>query len=268
MITASIVLYHTPTEEVKSIVSRLRQYPQMGDIWLIDNSESMTEALMFLPVTYIFNNKNLGYGTAHNIALRKVLEQNNSDYHLVINADTKFSIDTLNSIIDYMNANPDVAQVMPRVLYPDGREQHLAKLLPTPSDLITRRFLPNSWTKKRTAKFELHHLSKDRPYCIPCLSGCFMMLRTEALRNVGIFDERYFMYAEDIDLTRRLYQLYRTIYLPTTTIIHYHHRASYHSSHMLWVHVVNICRYFNKWGWFFDSQRTEINNFILDNIKK
>nr|WP_304642651.1 hypothetical protein [uncultured Muribaculum sp.] len=79
------------------------------------------------------------------------------------------------------------------------------------------------------------------------------------MKRVGLFDERFFMYPEDIDLSRRLHRMYRTIYYPGITVVHRHRAASYHNSRMLWIHIVNMMKYFNKWGWFFDRERKEFN---------
>lgn len=265
MITASIVLYRTPVHEVKQIVSSLRKCPLIDDIWLIDNSEIQTEALMFMPATYIFNQQNLGYGAGHNIAMRKAIAQR-AKYHLVINSDITFEPGTIERLTDYMEANINVGHIMPAVKYQDGRHQYLAKLLPTPYDLMSRRFIPSCLTRKRTERFELHNLPDYRPSSVPYLSGCFMLLRCSALEKIGLFDERYFMYPEDIDLTRRIHSRFDTIYYPMVSITHNHTRASYQSLRMLWIHISNMCRYFNKWGWFSDKERNKFNNETLSQL--
>lgn len=86
-----------------------------------------------------------------------------------------------------------------------------------------------------------------------------MLLRTEAVRKARLFDEQFFMYPEDVDLTRRIHQDYLTVFYPHTTIIHNHEKASYRSIRMLWVHMVNMCKYFNKWGWWKDEERKLVN---------
>ena len=83
---------------------------------------------------------------------------------------------------------------------------------------------------------------------VPYLSGSFMLLRTSALKEVGLFDERFFMYPEDIDLTRRIGAKYRTIFYPEVSVIHHHEKASYKSVKLLIIHVWNIMKYFWKWG--------------------
>jgi len=117
------------------------------------------------------------------------------------------------------------------------------------------------------ARYELRHLDHSRPINAPYLSGCFMLLRTEALTKAGLFDERFFMYPEDIDLTRRIHRDYLTLYYPSETIVHAHRQASYHSLKMLWIHVTNMCRYFNKWGWLCDREREQYNSLVMNRDK-
>ena len=251
MINASIVLYHTPTAEVQKIVRLLRACPEIDEIWLIDNSEIITEAFMFLPATYIFNKANLGYGKAHNIALEKSLKTN-AKYHLVLNSDIEFSPEIISELVSFMDTNDTIGHAMPLVRYPNGEIQYLAKQLPTPFDLFARRFIPKTWIKKRTAKFENHWFYQQNDYTsklldAPYLSGCFMFLRCETLRKVGLFDPRFFMYPEDIDLTRRIHEHYRTVMYPAVEIIHNHAQGSYKSLRLLWIHITNRVKYFWKW---------------------
>ena len=90
-----------------------------------------------------------------------------------------------------------------------------------------------------------------------------MFLRMEALKKVGLFDERIFLYTEDIDLTRRIHRHFRTVFYPHATIYHYHERASYKNVRILFHHVTSAIAYYNKWGWFYDPERKEINRNVL-----
>jgi len=264
MINVSIVLYNTAFEEVENLVRTLRANTCVKTIYLVDNS--LVENLEFqkLAVRYIFNAKNIGYGAAHNIAIRQSIEDN-ADYHLVVNPDITFDSEILDEIEHYMNKNTEIGHLMPKVFYPDGQIQYLCKLLPTPFDLIFRRFLPAQWTEKRTRKFEMRDSGYNRIMDVPYLSGCFMFLRISALREVGLFDERFFMYPEDIDLTRRMHQQFRTVFYPEVSVVHHHAQDSYKSKRMLWIHISNMVKYFNKWGWVFDSERNKINKLISKN---
>ena len=243
MLNISIVLYHPDSEQLQALLDELQQVQCLNRIHLIDNS---------IP-------PNLGYGRAHNLALRESIEDG-IDYHLVINADIGVKHEDIDYLHAYMERHPRVGQVMPKVVYPNGETQYLAKLLPTPLDVFGRRFLPEAWMRRRNERYELRHTGYNRPMNVPYLSGCFMFLRTKAAEQAGLFDERYFMYPEDIDLTRTIHRHWRTMFLPDVTVVHHHAKGSYHSLRLLWIHMVNMCRYFNKWGWFVDSERKKMNN--------
>jgi GT2 family glycosyltransferase len=204
----------------------------------------------------------MGYGAAHNIAIRESI-YDDIPFHLVINPDIILTRDALDSMLQFIAQHPEVGSLMPRVTYPDGQIQRLCKLLPTPLDVFGRRFLPAQWMQRRNQTYEMHASGYDRIMNIPYLSGCFMLLRTQAVQQARLFDERFFMYPEDMDLTRRIHRNYLTVFFPHATIIHNHEKASYKSLKMLWIHIVNMCRYFNKWGWFCDKERTLFNQTAI-----
>jgi GT2 family glycosyltransferase len=261
MLNVSIVLYNNKLDEISSLVQNLRKSKVVAEIYLIDNSPVRLSEFESLPAKYIFNNKNIGYGSAHNIALRQTIERNVS-YHLVLNPDISFEPNILENILGFMNNNSEIGQLMPKVYYPNNEIQYLCKLIPTPFDLIIRRFLPASWVRKRTEKFEMRATGYSQIMDVPYLSGCFMFLRTNALKEIGLFDERFFMYPEDIDLTRRIHRKYRTVFYPEVSIIHHHSQESYTNLRMLWIHTINMIKYYNKWGWIFDKERKEVNRKI------
>ena len=264
-INVSIVLYNHSLAEVALLAGTLRESSMVSSIFLIDNSPVYNSEFSMLPVTYIFNNKNLGYGAAHNIAIRKTIDQK-LPYHLVVNPDITFDPIILKNIVNFMDNNSDIGLLMPKVYYPNGEIQYLCKLLPTPADLIFRRFLPRKWAQKQIAKFEMRAWGYNRTMDVPYLSGCFMFLRTEAVRQAGMFDERFFMYPEDIDLTRRIHRKYRTVFYPEVSVVHQHAQGSYKNLKLLFIHVWNMIKYFNKWGWVFDKERREVNNETLKQL--
>lgn len=267
MINISVVLYNTPAAEIERLIAVCRQIENLNKLYLIDNSplplteiEQMIQS--FQKSEYLFSGKNLGYGRAHNIALKKSISDQ-IEYHLVVNADVEFTSDTIRRLCDFMNSDSDIALLSPKIYYPNGDVQYLCKVLPTPADLFGRRFFPARWTAKRQERYELRQSGYNKIMNLPYLSGCFMFLRVEALLDVGLFDERYFMYPEDIDLTRRLHRKYKTLFYPEVSVIHHHERASYKSLRMTLIHIWNMCRYFNKWGWFFDYERNEVNKKVF-----
>lgn len=101
---------------------------------------------------------------------------------------------------------------------------------------------------------------------VPYHQGSFMFFRLECFKKVGLFDERFFMYPEDIDITRRMHKWYRTMFVPSVTIVHAHRAASYKSKKMLKIHMVNMIKYFNKWGWIVDKERSAWNRKLLEEL--
>ena len=294
MLNISIVLYHPDWKQVNELTRSLLAYPHVQRIYWIDNSpnpqypipntqypiphiqypisnsEASHSLIASSPhrlITYLPNPKNIGYGAAHNIAIRESI-YDDIPFHLVINPDIIIAPDTLEILMNFIQQHPQVGCVAPKVIYPNGELQYLCKLLPTPLDVFGRRFLPKAWMKKRNERYELRQSGYNQPMNIPYLSGCFMLLRTSALQKVKLFDERFFMYPEDVDLTRRLHQQYLTIFYPQTTIVHNHAKQSYHSIRMLWIHATNMCKYFNKWGWFCDQERKRINQNTIKQYLK
>jgi GT2 family glycosyltransferase len=102
---------------------------------------------------------------------------------------------------------------------------------------------------------------------VPILSGCFSLFRVDALKDVGLYDEKFFMYFEDFDLSRRINSKYKTIYYPEVSIIHAHERGAAKSFRLFKVFVKSAIIYFNKYGWFFDFERKKINKSVLKNLK-
>lgn len=262
MLNISIVLYKHTWEVVGPLVESLLTVENLNELYLIDNSPSPSPAFSACGARYIFTGSNRGYGAGHNMALRKSI-QRDIPYHLVINPDIELNPAILTEMMEYLHQNSDTGLLMPRVVYPDGSLQYLCKLLPTPTDLLFRRFLPSKLARKRMLRFEMRNTGYSKVMEVPYLSGCFMLLRTSTLKEAGLFDERFFMYPEDIDLTRRIHRRYKTVFYPAVTVIHHHEKSSYKSFRMLLIHLVNLARYFNKWGWWYDPERTQINKRII-----
>ncbi|MFN4074566.1 MAG: glycosyltransferase family 2 protein [Cloacibacterium sp.] len=274
LVTASIVLYNNDvkvlSDAIKSFLNS--NFPYKKHLYLIDNSpnETLKQLVSISPenITYIFNPTNPGFGAAHNIAIKKAIE-GGSKYHLVLNPDVYFENTTIDLLLKFMNDQPNVGNVMPKVFYPDGNLQYLCKFLPTPYDWIGRRFNPfKKMVDKRNDYFEMRFTGYDKVMDVPYLSGCFMFLRVDALKKIGFFDEGIFMYGEETDLCRRLIDGgYRTVFYPNATIYHHFEKGSHKSFRLTKIGIQSAIYYFNKWGWFFDKRRKEINTEALKKIR-
>ncbi len=269
-VSASIVLFHNDYFQVHNTVSCFLKTNLHVKLYLIDNSS--TDLLRSLAsidsrIEYVFNNANLGYGAAHNIAINMSIAEG-VDFHLVLNPDVIFEGKILNELYCYMNKHRDVGNVMPLVKYQNGQTQYLCKLLPNPFDLFVRRFFSNfKFTEKNNLSYELRFSNYDKEMNVPSLSGCFMFIRISAIREVGLFDTNFFMYMEDLDLNRRIHSKYRTVFYPSVSITHGFSKDSYRNLKLLKYHIQSAIRYFNKWGWFFDKDRVFINNRCIYSLR-
>jgi len=269
LITACIVTYHNDHEELKKTISSFLNTDMNVKLYICDNSSNRDiEALCSDDrVEYIYNNANDGFGAGHNIAIKKAIVDG-SKYHIVLNPDIYFNPGVLEKISAYMDKELDVGLVMPKVIYPNGEIQYLCKLIPTPMDLFGRRFLPKFLTKRRNNKYELRFTGYNKIMEVPYLSGCFMFLRVSAIKEVGLFDESFFMYMEDVDFSRRINEKYKTVYFPEVTIVHNHAKESYKNFKMFKMHILSAIKYFNKWGWLNDEKRKIQNMKILNKLGK
>ena len=272
MISASVVLYKTPKSQIDSLFASVLQ-SCVDKLFVIDNSPENSDIdfeSISQKITYI-KNDNIGYGGSHNIALKRAVELG-AKYHIVLNPDISFEPAVLKKLSSFMDENPEAVYVLPKVIYPNGELQYLCKILPTPSDLIFRRFIPSvgflkSWKDKKDARYCLKDSGYNKIMNPPSLSGCFMFLRVSAIKEHNLFfDDRFFMYFEDFDLIRRLHKVGKTLFYPEVTIVHDHAKESYKNPKMLKEHVKSALKYFNKWGWIFDKERKLWNKEIIMDI--
>ena len=270
MISVSIVLYNHSFDEIVHLIQSLSDDKNIGIIYLIDNSSS--KELTKIPkkispkIEYIYGQGNIGFGAGHNIGIRRSIAKG-FKYHLILNPDILIEAGTFSPLLTFMESHTEIGLVMPKIIYPNGKTQNLCKLLATPIDLIGRRFIPfQKWNEKRNIRYELKFTNYDQIMQVPSLSGCFMLIRTNILEKVNGFDERFFLYCEDLDLCRRIGEISQTVFYPEVSVIHNYEKGSYKSNKLLLLHIVSAIKYFNKWGWFFDRKRRLINSQTLTKL--
>jgi GT2 family glycosyltransferase len=259
-ITASLVLYRNAPDMIDEAI---RSVVASGDdviLSIVDNSPVPVESrwLAHARVRYHHAGTNLGFGTGHNLAFAALADH--SEVHFIVNPDVSFGPDVLVHLAKVFDRAPEVVAVMPAIHNEHGEQQHLCKALPTPIHLIVRRFAPFSSIRRAIDEsYEFRQLPREGLIDIPNLSGCFLGVRSETFKRVGGFDDRFFMYMEDIDLVRRLGDHGRTVYVPETCIVHGHARGSYRFNRLMVVHIESALRYFTKWGWIRDPVRKARN---------
>ena len=146
MLNVSIVLYHPDWKQVADLTQIFLQSNEVNHVYWIDNSPILETNLPIQSskISYRHNSRNIGYGAAHNIAIRESI-YNDIPFHLVVNPDIILTTDALQMMLNFMVQNPQVGSLMPKIVYPNGELQLLCKLLPTPFDVFGRRFLPQKW---------------------------------------------------------------------------------------------------------------------------
>lgn len=260
-VTATIVTYKNTPEEIRTAAESFLNCSLNVHLYLVDNSPEPTLGSLYdsdSRVDYFYLNANRGFGAGHNVIMRQLPKM--GKYHLVMNPDIFFPEGTIEGLFEYMENNPDVGNVMPKVLFPDGSFQYLCKLLPTPIDWFARMFIPIKPIKDRiNYRFEMRFADFTKPMNVPYLSGCFMFLRRDVINEIGVFDEHIFMYGEDADLNRRIHQKYRTMYYPGVTVTHAYEGGTHKNFRLFWITVKALSYYLTKWGWFFDAERRRVN---------
>ena len=273
--TACIVTYNTPASDLERIIKCFQKIKLNFKLWISDNSETDNLKFFFektddVRIEYIFNNSNKGFGAGHNVVINKLISNSKiSEFHLIINADIYFEENVIEKIVEYMKNHNEIGQIGPKIRDFEGKFSYTCRLFPIPANLIFRRFLPfKNIVEKMDYDYEMKWANFDEMMEVPILSGCFIFSRVSALKEIGGFDERYFMYMEDYDLCRRIGQKYKVIYFLEAEIFHEHGKASYKSRKLMMFHVKSAIKYFNKWGWFFDKERKVKNRNCMSKYKK
>lgn len=268
IVTACIVLYKNDKKDIVNAIKSILSINLNIRLYLIDNSpiDSLKNISNDYRVVYIHNPSNPGFGASHNIAINLALESG-SKYHFIINPDIHFNGDVILKMIEYMKTHKEVGMIMPEILNEDGTIQYLPKLLPNPFWLLRRKLKkPVSLYKRFISIYELRNLPEKYIYNAPILSGCFTLLNLDAIKVVGAYDERFFMYFEDFDLSRRVHQKYKTIYYPEVSVYHGYEGGANKNVKLFKIFVSSAVAYFNKWGWFFDAERKKINKRALEQL--
>lgn len=213
--------------------------PDGSGAWLAAQEFGAQTQVLCLP-------QNMGFGTGHNAVL-PALE---SEYHFVVNPDITVDDDVVSQLCAWMDAHPDVVMATPRLLFPDGAEQYTAKRAPTFLALLARQ-LPLPFLKGVEAHYLMRDADLTQPQEIDFCTGCFFVVRTAVFREMGGFDESYFMYVEDADITRKAQRYGKVMYVPGVHVYHAWHRDARKKWKNFWMQIRSMLHYWRKWGFRF-----------------
>lgn len=221
-----IVNYNTKDLLQQTLDSLFRNQPRCGfEVFVVDNHSSdgscdMVKE-MFPEVALIKNDENEGFSRANNRAIRASQGQ----YILLLNSDTVVLPGTLDTMFEFLEENPRVGAAGCKVVLPDGKlDLACRRSFPTPQNAMFQALgLSKLFPKSPLfAQYNLTYLDEDETYPVECIVGAFMMVRRETIEQVGLLDEAFFMYGEDIDWCYRIKQAgWEIYYYPRAKIIHY-----------------------------------------------
>ncbi|MDA2921794.1 glycosyltransferase family 2 protein [Patescibacteria group bacterium AH-259-L07] len=217
-----------------------------------DSSKDFLSSLTNNKLLIINNSKNIGYAAANNQGIKLA----KGKYILTLNPDVIVLRESIEKLFEFLEKNSDVAMIGPQLLNPDKSIQYSCCRFPklyTPA--IRRTFLG----KLPVLKYELdRYLMLDADHTkiqeVDWLIGAVLMMRKSALDSIGLLDERFFLYFEDVDLARRIKKAgYKVMYYPKSKMYHFHQRLSDVQSgaslfsKITWIHIVSALKYFIKW---------------------
>lgn len=247
MVTGSIVTYNNISTIAKTLETLFGETKDIDfKLYVLDNgsSDGTPEFIEknYPDVTVIRSGKNVGFGAGHNIIINQV----ESKYHAVINPDIVLTQNAVKKMADFMDENPDIGLLSPRICFPDGRDQILGKRNPHLKYLVASR-LRGDEPSKLLREYAMLDCDLSKPTEIENATGCFMFIRTDILKSIGGFDDGFFMYFEDADLARRINEVSKCVYYPDAVVNHVWGRDSKRNFKLMLVHINSMLRYFRKW---------------------
>ncbi|MFD0994012.1 glycosyltransferase [Tenacibaculum geojense] len=244
-ISACIVLYNEPIEELQKTIDSFLNIPLSKKLFLVDNSPKQNKNNFdHVDIEYLFNAKNIGFANANNQVIRKI--NGYSKYHLILNPDVVFSSEVISKLISELKKDINLAMIAPRAIYLDGSHQYTARKYPSFFDLIIRR-IPFFSKRKKEQEYQFQDLSK--PFYPDFIHGCFMLFNTKDFIKLKGFDERYFLYMEDVDICKKIDELEKKkLYYPLVKVKHVKREGSSKKIKLLFYHFSSAIKYFLKWG--------------------
>ena len=259
-IDVSILIVHTYEKELlrQTLKGIRRAAPKVSyEVIVIDNNPvaGLSEVLKteFPDTFYFVNKKNIGFGGAMNVGIKKARGR----YILVFNPDIIVQPESLEEMVRFMDENSEVGMCGPKLLNPDRSLQYSCYRLPTYLLPVYRRTPIGKINrfKKIVEHYLMMHDDHSKTMDVDSLIGAALFCRREALDTAGLFDEQYFMYYEDNDLCRRFWENgYKVKYYPKAEMVHYHRRASADGglfnqlfNRFTWIQISSFIKYIKKY---------------------
>lgn len=249
-ISATIVLYENNIRILNKTVESFLKIPLKKRLFLIDNSKRnfLEKEFNHAEINYQFVGKNIGFGAGHNLVLEQI--KDHSKYHLILNPDVSFSGEVIPSLIKEFQNKEDIAMIAPKIVFPDGKHQNSCRRYPSFKDILIRRsgFLKRIFMSA-IQKGEYGDKDLTKSFYPDFVHGCFMLFKSDDFININGFDDRYFLYMEDVDICKKIDQIgKKKEYHPEVSVIHILNKGSSKSIGLFFIHLVSSIKFFKKWG--------------------
>jgi GT2 family glycosyltransferase len=249
-ITASIVLYNEDITELTKTVACFLNISLNKKLFLIDNTPNKQFKGIFNQeeVIYIAVGKNIGFGAGHNVIINKI--KSASKFHLILNPDVSFKAAVITNLISELENDKTLAMIAPKVLFPNKTHQYSCRRYPSVSELLARRFIfLKPFFKSVVLQGTYRDKNLNNPFFAEYITGCFHLYKTTDFVALQGFDDRYFLYMEDVDICKKIDALgKKKLYYPNEEIIHVLKQGSSNNLKLFLRHTSSAVKYFLKWG--------------------
>lgn len=247
-ISCTIVTYNEDPLVLSKAIESFLSTPISKKLFIVDNSpsNSLRRLCSHQDVEYIHSKKNIGFARGNNSVKNKI--KNLSDYHLVLNPDVHFNQNVIPKLITELNKLNEVALLTPKIIFPNQKKQYNVRKYPSFFNLVYRKL---NIFKHKVANNEYRNLNLDESFFPDVIHGCFMLFKTDDYIKIGGFDERYFLYMEDVDICKKIDLIgKKKLYYPEVTITHVLKQGSSKSIKLFLYHLSSAIKYFVKWNIF------------------
>jgi GT2 family glycosyltransferase len=246
-VSGTIVIYNEQPEVLQKSMESFLALPCEKELIVVDNSphNRLEQFVMgYDNTTYLKTQENVGFGKAHNVGFEA--REHPSEFHMIINPDISFDAQSFWGLVLWLRDHTEVSLVTPMVLNEDGTRQRFIRQIPSFANLFMRRFNVMGVFDRFIVSQEIDVQSIEEVMEIPFAHGAFLVTPSLTYQKLQGYDERFFLYMEDVDLFIRAKALGKTVVHPDFAIYHEHRKGSSKSLKLMIYHVISAFKFFLK----------------------
>ncbi|WP_415285134.1 glycosyltransferase family 2 protein [Candidatus Pelagibacter sp. Uisw_130] len=260
----SLVSYNINILELSKVLSFVKKIKNIQiKVHIFDNAnqKSLLKFCIKNRYNYFAPKKNIGFGCGHNYNIKQTIK--NNPYYLILNPDIYLKPNDVISSINLLNKKKKFGLLSPKLVNTDGTTQLICRSIPSIFNFFVRFFFSYD-----AFSIKIHQKINSFKKCkfilnVPFIHGACYFIKAEVIKKVGSYDKNFFLYVEDLDWYRRIFEKFDTIYFKSIKVTHVHNQTSHKSLRIFIMHLKSILYYYSKWGIMFDFKRKIINkNFF------